>query len=154
MKTVYITMFAGGLALLTGCQSTESKTEQAPEPRVEQNKLVLPAGSAQLSTLAIESVQPQAATTLRFNGRLIWDDNVTVRIYSPFAGRVSRRRLGVRFPVRNADERVEQVPDEALRVRFLEPLSEPLRVLGVARVVRRPALLEHRRLDVDRRLRP
>ena len=90
MKTVYITMFAGGLALLTGCQSTESKTEQAPEPRVEQNKLVLPAGSAQLSTLAIESVQPQAATTLRFNGRLIWDDNVTVRIYSPFAGRVSR----------------------------------------------------------------
>ena len=90
MKTVYITIFAGGLALLTGCQSTESKTEQSPEPRVEQNKLVLPAGSAQLSTLAIESVQPQAATTLRFNGRLIWDDNVTVRIYSPFAGRVSR----------------------------------------------------------------
>ena len=90
MKTVYITIFAGGLALLTGCQSTEQKTEASAEPRVEQNKLVLPAGSAQLSTLAIESVQPQAATTLRFNGRLIWDDNVTVRIYSPFAGRVSR----------------------------------------------------------------
>jgi len=90
MKTVYITIFAGGLALLTGCQSTEPKTEASAEPRVEQNKLVLPAGSAQLSTLAIESVQPQAATTLRFNGRLIWDDNVTVRIYSPFAGRVSR----------------------------------------------------------------
>ena len=90
MKTLYIAIFAGGLALLTGCQSTEQKTEASAEPRVEQNKLVLPAGSAQLSTLAIESVQPQAATTLRLNGRLIWDDNVTVRIYSPFAGRVAR----------------------------------------------------------------
>jgi len=90
MKTAYIAIFAGGLALLTGCQSTEQKPEASPEPRVEQNKLVLPADSAQLSTLAIESVQPQAATTLRLNGRLVWDDNVTVRIYSPFAGRVIR----------------------------------------------------------------
>lgn len=90
MKTLYIAMFAGGLALLSGCQSTEQKAEASPEPRVEQNKLVLPAGSAQLSTLAIESIQPQTATTLRLNGRLVWDDNVTVRIYSPFAGRVSR----------------------------------------------------------------
>src|SRR5882762_3237588 len=90
MKPGLVVNLAAGLALLTGCQSTEQKSEQSPEPRVEQNKLVLPAGSAQLATLAIESVQPQAATTVRLNGRLVWDDNVTVRIYSPFAGRVTR----------------------------------------------------------------
>jgi len=90
MKAVSVVIFAGGLALLTACQSTEQKSEQAPEPRVEHNKLVLAPGSPQLATVAIESVLPQAAATLRLNGRLVWDDNVTVRIYSPFAGRVGR----------------------------------------------------------------
>ena len=83
-------LIAGALAVLTGCQSTESKPEEQAQPKVEQNKLVLPENSAQLATLAVESVQPQGPCTVRLNGRLVWDDNVTVRIYSPFAGRVTR----------------------------------------------------------------
>jgi cobalt-zinc-cadmium efflux system membrane fusion protein len=79
-----------GLAFLTGCHSPEGKNEDAVQAKFTEGKLVLPQGSPQLASLSVESIEPQSISVLRLTGRLVWDDDVTVRIFTPFAGRVMR----------------------------------------------------------------
>ncbi len=78
------------LAPLTGCHAPPANAEQAAAPKLDQGKLVLPEGSPQLASLSMEPVQPESASVLHLNGRLAWDDDITVRVFSPFAGRVTR----------------------------------------------------------------
>src|SRR5438552_3577831 len=77
-------------ALLLGCHSADQNREALAPVRIEENRLVLPENSSQLAAISIEPVQKQEKATLHLNGRLVWDDNVTVRIFTPFAGRVTR----------------------------------------------------------------
>jgi len=75
-------------ALLSGCHSEESKTEARSAPQVQGDKLTFPADSPQMAALVVEPVEPCKGSAIRMNGRLIWDDDVTVRVFTPFAGRV------------------------------------------------------------------
>jgi len=75
-------------ALLAGCHSTSHPPGDPPGCRVEGETVVLPEGSPQLASLALETVAPVKSSPIQLNGRLVWDDNVTVRVFSPFAGRV------------------------------------------------------------------
>lgn len=84
---------AAGLA--AGC--TES-AQKAPRElaRVEGQAVVFPAGSAQTAALLSEEVEQRREAVLRFNGRLVWDEDRTVRVFSPLGGRVQSiaARLG------------------------------------------------------------
>jgi cobalt-zinc-cadmium efflux system membrane fusion protein len=60
----------------------------APKPRVENQTVVFAAGSAQLAALRIAAAEPRRETLLRLNGRLIWDEDRTARIFTPFTGKV------------------------------------------------------------------
>jgi cobalt-zinc-cadmium efflux system membrane fusion protein len=75
------------IALLAGCNET-AQTTAAPQPVVEGQSVIFPAGSAQTAALVSEKVESRREAVLRFNGRLVWDEDRTVRVFSPLGGRV------------------------------------------------------------------
>lgn len=84
----------GALALATclwlaGCgeKAVEAKDYK---PLVKADTVMFPAGAPQIARLAIEKVEPPAERELTVPGRLVWDEDRTVRIFTPFAGRVDR----------------------------------------------------------------
>ncbi len=75
------------LVVLGGCR-TEPKSAIEAAPRVEGERIQFPEGAPALGTLSIRPVESGEAVPLRFTGRLAWDENATVRVYSPVLGRV------------------------------------------------------------------
>jgi len=73
---------------LAGCSEPNGK-EAATQPTVQGHSVVVfPPRSPQLAQIASLSVEPRTETLLRFNGRLVWNEDRTVRIFPPFSGRV------------------------------------------------------------------
>ena len=74
-----------------GChKEAEVVRPDYPPPTVDGGKVVFPVNSGQLSGLKIESARPSTNVSSRFPARLGWDESVTVRVFSPFGGRVSK----------------------------------------------------------------
>jgi membrane fusion protein, heavy metal efflux system len=76
-------------ALSSACGNGDAKSDVA-RPRLENGQIVFPKDSAQLGSFATEPVRERAPQQLRLTGRLVWDENRTVRLFPPFAGRVTR----------------------------------------------------------------
>jgi cobalt-zinc-cadmium efflux system membrane fusion protein len=76
-------------ALAFGCGDGSKKAE-APRAKLEGERVVFAPDSPQLAALA--SVLPESGKppTLRLSGRIVWDEDRTVRIFPAFAGRVAR----------------------------------------------------------------
>ncbi len=82
---------AGMLAvvlLALGCHQ-----QQKPEPtnpaKVEKDRVFLPDNDPQRKALTVETVTEHKVNTLHLTGRLLWDEEATVRVFSPVAGRVT-----------------------------------------------------------------
>src|SRR5262245_63190335 len=75
------------MALVSGCGDGDAKPDIA-RPRLESGQIVFPEGSPQVASFATEAVKESGPVQLRLTGRLVWDENNTVRLYPPFAGRV------------------------------------------------------------------
>ena len=94
MKTSHVLLPALAAALLAACHRTpveqpaRNQPSAAAEPVVKDGKITFAPHSPQLAALGVEPAQPCVGTTVQLNGRLLWDDDVTVRIFTPFAGRV------------------------------------------------------------------
>jgi membrane fusion protein, heavy metal efflux system len=84
-----VSMMLVAAALVAGCGERDKKTE-IPPPRLENGRVVFSAGNPQLAALQSETVQVGAPERLRLAGRLVWDEERTVRLFPPFAGRVTR----------------------------------------------------------------
>jgi membrane fusion protein, heavy metal efflux system len=76
-------------ALIAGCDQP-AKNEVVPEAKVDGETITFPQGSPQLASLTSEAAIERPAAEAILNGRLSWNEDKTVRIYTPFAGRVSR----------------------------------------------------------------
>lgn len=77
------------LMLLTGC----TKTQEAPaetKPIVQGQQVIFAGGSPAIQRIAVERVAAPVERDLTLPGRLTWDEDRTVRVYPPFAGRVTR----------------------------------------------------------------
>ena len=77
------------LMLLTGC----SKAPPAPpdlKPTVSGQSVIFPAGAPAMERIAVERVAAPAERDIVLPGRLTWDEDRTVRVFPPFAGRVTR----------------------------------------------------------------
>jgi len=87
------------LALALGCGSSEA-VARAPQPKVDRESIEIPAGSPQLAAILTTASTPRPAGTTKFTGRLAWDAERTVRVFSPVAGRVLRLdgELGASVP--------------------------------------------------------
>ena len=76
------------LLAVAGCGQKE--TEREAQFRVESHSVVVfPPDSPQIAAIASAPIEPRREITLRFNGRLVWNEDRTVRVFPPFAGRVS-----------------------------------------------------------------
>jgi membrane fusion protein, heavy metal efflux system len=85
-KMIVAALCAGLLS--SGCWD---KTEKEPpqQPTVEQHSiLVFPQASPMLDQIIAVPVEPRREVTLRFNGRLVWNEDRTARVFAPFSGRV------------------------------------------------------------------
>jgi len=78
-------------AALLGLVACGEKEKPAPpDIKVEQHSIVIfPPGSAQAATITSVPIEPRRDMVLRFNGRLVWNEDRTVRVFAPFGGRVS-----------------------------------------------------------------
>ena len=80
----------GLLALLgAGCQR-EAKTEEAPAPQIVGETISFPTNSPQLGAIEVATAESRLPAGIQLFGRLIWNDNVTVRVFTPFGGRVRK----------------------------------------------------------------
>ena len=74
--------------LLVACGEKEKET--GPQFTVEEHSIVVFApGSPQIASIASAPIEPRREMALRFNGRLVWNEDRTVRVFAPFAGRVT-----------------------------------------------------------------
>lgn len=89
MKTLFSLTLLAALAA-TGCKPAKPVEEPEAAAKVSGDKVTLPAQSPQLNTLGIEAAETGRNPVLRLNGRLVWDDSVTVRVFTAFAGRVTK----------------------------------------------------------------
>jgi len=74
-------------AAVSACGDGDAKPDIA-RPRLENGQIIFPEGSTQVSSFATEAVKASSPLLLRLTGRLVWDENRTVRLFPPFAGRV------------------------------------------------------------------
>jgi cobalt-zinc-cadmium efflux system membrane fusion protein len=84
--------------LLAGCQR-ETAPETPADPQVTGEKISFPAGSPQLAALQFAPAELHAPASIQLSGRLIWNDDVTVRVFTPFAGRVKKIIADIGAPV-------------------------------------------------------
>ena len=88
MNRICLTLIASVL-LLTAC-SDPPATPQNAAAVVENDIIHFPAGSSQLDSVRSQPMEMQATPPIRLNGRLAWNEEQTVRVFTPFAGRVER----------------------------------------------------------------
>ncbi len=89
MKSSTFLNFLVTAGLLCGCHKPPP-AEDATDVRVEGNAVVIRPGSPPAGCISVATCAPPSQTILSFNGRLVWDENVTTRLFTPFAGRVIR----------------------------------------------------------------
>lgn len=89
-----IAALLGALVMLAGCRKATPEQAVVP-PKVVGDQVQFPANSPQLSAIGVDPVQPRHSTVTSFTGRLVWDENVTVRVFSPVAGRVKETPISL-----------------------------------------------------------
>jgi cobalt-zinc-cadmium efflux system membrane fusion protein len=94
----------GSLALAgsVGCKVAKPAAD-APAARIEGDTITFPTNAPQLGYLAVEPVQERKSVAVGLYGRLAWDDDVTVRVFSPVAGRVAQLQAEINASVRKGD---------------------------------------------------
>ena len=87
---------------VAGCHR-EVVPVSSSDPKVTGEKISFLTNAPQLSYLGIELAQERKAAAIGLFGRLAWDDDLTVRVYSPVAGRVINSPVDVNESVRVGD---------------------------------------------------
>jgi cobalt-zinc-cadmium efflux system membrane fusion protein len=80
------TLLLAFAALALGCSKANEKV--AVPARVEKDAVIFEPSSPQLAALQSAPVEPRREAVLRFAGRLVWNEDRTVRVFAPFQGRV------------------------------------------------------------------
>jgi cobalt-zinc-cadmium efflux system membrane fusion protein len=73
---------------LAGCEKTAPPVAAPPAPVVNGEEVQFAAGSPQLDSIVMDTARPRTVAIHHLTGRLYWDDDVTVRIFTPVGGRV------------------------------------------------------------------
>jgi cobalt-zinc-cadmium efflux system membrane fusion protein len=112
MKLIRITLVPTVilLALLAGCSA---KPSQAPvEVRAMGDTVTLATNAPQLAALTVETVRTEQPAAMPLAGRLMWDEDVTARVFTPFAGIVRKPLVELNQTVTNGEPLAEiQSPD-------------------------------------------
>lgn len=82
-------IFAGFCLFAAGCGHETDAPEEA-KPSVVGDIITFPVTSAALKNIEVAKVIAPQERELNIPGRLVWDEDRTVRVFTPFAGRVSK----------------------------------------------------------------
>lgn len=84
-----LTVLASCLLLLalTGCHH-DNQTAEAAGPKIEGEEVIFPDKAPQLSSIVTQPAEARTLAVSHLTGRLYWNDDVTVRVFTPVAGRV------------------------------------------------------------------
>jgi cobalt-zinc-cadmium efflux system membrane fusion protein len=77
------------VAGMTGChRESDIKIPEPPQPTVQGEKVSFPTDAPQLSSLSVQPAELRTFAITHLTGRLYWNDESTVRVFTPVAGRV------------------------------------------------------------------
>ncbi len=108
----------GLVPLLVACHRVPPSPDASP-PQTASDSITLAADSPQLSALTVEPVQTSRPTRVALAGRLVWDEERTVRVFSPFSGIIRKLRVDLNQHVNQGSPLAElQSPD------FIQAQSE------------------------------
>ena len=92
---------------LAGCAKQAPATPGLPEPKVNGDQVQFAPSSPQLESIHTEEARPRTVAVHHLTGRLYLDDDVTVHVFSPVAGRVTRVLADLGQAVTNGSALVE-----------------------------------------------
>jgi cobalt-zinc-cadmium efflux system membrane fusion protein len=87
------------LLTVAGCAPKPVKYPEPPAPTVEGESVTFATNAPQLSSLTVETAEPRRFAITHLTGRLYWNDDATVRIFTPVAGRVLATMVDIGDPV-------------------------------------------------------
>lgn len=88
-KHLVFTLLVGCGIVLTACNKKDESPEPAA-PRIIGETITFPADSLAFKGIVVEKVRGPTEREVTLRGRLVWDEEHTVRVFTPFAGRVGR----------------------------------------------------------------
>lgn len=77
------------LGMLAACNKAPPP-EAPPEPRAEGESVIFPSGAGGVKTIQSQVVKLEPIPATQLNGRVTWNEDKTVRVFTPFTGRVER----------------------------------------------------------------
>lgn len=96
----YLSLVLLPALLLCGCHS-KIAPEGPPAVKVTDTSVTLPTNSPQHAALTIDVVGAPQPVFVPLTGRLVWDDDATARVFTPFAGIVRKLLVEVNEVVTN-----------------------------------------------------
>ena len=75
---------------MIGCREKGKPAESAAELKADHGSVTVPADAPQNSSLAVEAAQPLTKAVAHVTGRLVWNEETTVRVFCSVAGRVNQ----------------------------------------------------------------
>ena len=82
------------------------------DPKITGDTIVFASGSPQVAAFELAPAELHAPASTQLSGRLIWNEDVTVRVFTPFAGRVQKIMVDIGQPVeKNAALAEVESPD-------------------------------------------
>jgi cobalt-zinc-cadmium efflux system membrane fusion protein len=91
-RTAIAVLVVAGLA---GCKKEAVKPPDLPTPKVDGEKVSFETNAPQLASLTSQTAQPRKMAVTYVTGRLYWNDDTTVRVFTPVAGRVIALRADI-----------------------------------------------------------
>jgi cobalt-zinc-cadmium efflux system membrane fusion protein len=86
-RLIPVSFTACTLLLASACSRAPAHDE-SPDPAVKGERIVFPANSPQRAAVSVAAAEPHGTEIHHLSGRVVWDEDATVRIYAPVAGRV------------------------------------------------------------------
>jgi len=86
---------------LAGCAKKADEPAAAPQPQVDADKAMVTfaTNAPQLGSISVAAAQARTLAVTHVTGRLYWDDDVTVKIFTPVSGRVVAIKAELDEPV-------------------------------------------------------
>jgi cobalt-zinc-cadmium efflux system membrane fusion protein len=96
LKCLSLLALAGWL----GCSKEKAVTfDRPPDPKVEGEKVIFLTNAPQLASIAVQDAQARTMAVTHVTGRLYWNEDTTVGVFTPVAGRVTALRADLGQPI-------------------------------------------------------
>jgi membrane fusion protein, heavy metal efflux system len=88
IQRAWVLLFGMAITLFGCSKAEELKIPQRTSARIEGERIILNTDGQAPKSIVVERARVGVDRTLQLPGRLVWDEDRTVRVYSPFAGRI------------------------------------------------------------------